>query len=526
MTSPAATSAYGQLCEIKREAATLGSIGSLLDWDQETYMPPRGSAARAEQRSMMARLSHERATSPRVGELLAACEADKSLTGDKSSLAAADLREMRRDYDRATKLPSDLVAELAMVTSQAQDVWKDAREKSDFELFRPWLERVLGLVRRKAECYRGRGGLTREGELYDALIDEYEPRATAAQIEAIFNPLRDRLSALVKDLTGSGKAVDRRVLDVKVEPARQHELGLFVLKSLGFEFEAGRLDTTTHPFCSGIAPGDTRMTTRYRDQALTDALYSSMHECGHGLYEQGLPKLETLAGLPAFGRPASQAVSLGIHESQSRMWENFVGRSREFWKWLWPIAGKMTRAAGDAGADPLAGFTAEQMYAAVNTAIPSLIRVEADEATYNLHVMLRFELERGLVSGSLAVKDLPGEWNSRFKRLVGIDVPDDRRGCLQDVHWSFGLVGYFPTYTLGNLYAAQFWETINKQIPDLSARMERGDFSALKRWLNENIHAHGRRYSAAELCQRLTGAPLSADPLMRHLEGKLRALYR
>lgn len=522
MQNTATASAYSQLCELRREAATLGSIGQLLDWDQETYMPGAGGQTRAEQRSIIARLAHERATAPRVGELLAACEADKSLTGDKGSLAAADIREMRRDYDLATKLPSDLVAELAKVTSQAQDVWKEARAKNEFETFRPWLERVLGLVRRKAECYRG---LRREGELYDALIDEYEPRATAAQVEAIFNPLRDRLSALVKELTGAGKVVDRRVLDVAVDPARQHALGLFVLGALGFDFGAGRLDTTTHPFCSGMAPGDTRLTTRYRDQAFTDALYSSMHECGHGLYEQGLPKRETLGGLPAFGRPVAQSVSLGIHESQSRMWENFVGRSREFWRWLWPIAGKMVSPTGDAAAGPLAGFTAEQMYAAVNTAMPSLIRVEADEATYNLHVMLRFELERGLVSGALAVKDLPGEWSGRFKKYVGIDVPDDRRGCLQDVHWSFGLVGYFPTYTLGNLYAAQFWETINQQIKDLPERMAHGDFGALKKWLNENIHAHGRRYSAAELCQRLTGKPLGADPLMRHLEGKLRPLY-
>lgn len=523
MPNAAAPSAYAELCELLRGAATLGSIGSLLDWDQETYMPPRGGEHRSEQRSMIARLAHERATNPRIGELIAACETDKSVTGDKTSIAAADIREMRRDYDRATKLPSDLVAELAKVTSQAQDVWKEARAKNDFALFLPWLEKVLGLIRRKAECYRG---LSREGELYDALIDEHEPRATAAQIEAIFNPLRDRLSALVKELTGSGKTVDQRVLEVKVDPARQHAMGLLVLRALGFEFEAGRLDTTTHPFCSGIAPGDTRMTTRYHEQSFADALYSSMHECGHGLYEQGLPKLETLAGLPAFGRPASQSISLGIHESQSRMWENFVGRSREFWQWLWPIAGKMTSATGDAAGGPLAGFTAEQMYAAVNTAKPSLIRVEADEATYNLHIMLRFELERGLISGSLAVKDLPGEWNKRFKQYVGIDVPDDRRGCLQDVHWSFGLVGYFPTYTLGNLYAAQFWETIKEQIPDLPARMARGDFAALKQWLNTNIHAHGRRYSAADLCQRITGKPLGADPLMRHLEGKLRPLYR
>jgi carboxypeptidase Taq len=522
MPNAASKTPYAQLCELHFQAATLGSIGSMLGWDQETYMPRKGGGHRAEQQELIARLHHERATDKRIGELLAACETDKTLTGDKASPIAADVREMRRDYDRATKLPAALVAELAKVGSQAQEVWKDARKKNDFAMFRPWLEKMMELTRRKAECYRG---LSRTGELYDSLIDEYEPNATAAQIEAIFKPLRDRLSALVKELAASGKTTDERVLHAAIDPARQHELGQMVLKAMGFDFEAGRLDTTTHPFCSGMGPGDTRLTTRYRDQAFTDALYSSMHEGGHGLYEQGLPKLENIAGLPPFGRPLAQSISLGIHESQSRMWENFVGRSREFWMWLWPTAQQMVSPTGKAAEGPLAGFTVDQIYAAVNLSKPSFIRVEADEATYNLHVMLRFELERAMISGAIAVKDLPGEWNKRFKQYFGLDVPDDARGCLQDVHWSFGLIGYFPTYTLGNLYAAQFWETINQQIPDLKARMARGDFAALKQWLNTNIHAHGRRYGAAELCQKLTGKPLGADPLMRHLEGKLRPLY-
>jgi carboxypeptidase Taq len=513
---------YTELCELQRQAATLGSIGSLLNWDQETYMPRRAGAFRSDQQALIARLHHERSTSPRIGELLAACESNGVLKGGADSPIAADVREMRRDYDRATKLPSDLVAELAKVGSQSQEVWKEARQKNDFAMFRPWLERMMALTRRQAECY----GVPAGGELYDALLDEYEPGATAAMIEATFRPLRERLSALVKELASSGKAIDDAVLGVKIEAGRQHELGQFVLRAMGFDFEAGRLDTTTHPFCSGMAPGDTRLTTRYRDEAFTDALYGSMHEAGHGLYEQGLPKAELIAGLPAFGRPVGESISLGIHESQSRMWENFVGRSREFWVWLWPIAQKMAAPDGNAAAGPLAGFTVDQIYAAVNTAEPSLIRVEADEATYNLHVMLRFELERGMIRGDLAVKDLPGEWNRRVKDYLGLEVPDDARGCLQDVHWAFGLIGYFPTYTLGNLYAAQFWETINQQIPDLKARMARGDFAALKAWLNTNIHAQGRRYRAADLCQKLTGKPLSADPLMRHLEGKLRAVYR
>ena len=512
------SSRYLELCRLQHEAATLGSIGSLLNWDQETYMPSKGAGHRSDQQAVVARLHHERATSPRIGELLGECELDKSLMAE-GSITAADLREMRRDYDLATKLPGDLVADLAKVGSQAQEAWKVARGRNDFAMFQPWLEKMMHLTRRKAECYAA----GKSGELYDALLNEYEPGITAAEIEGIFRPLRDRLSGLVKDLAASGRKIDTSPLSAKIDPAKQHEFGQHVLSAMGFDFDAGRLDTTTHPFCSGMAPGDTRLTTRYREQHFTDALYSSMHEAGHGLYEQGLPKDAVVEGAPAFGRPIANSISLGIHESQSRMWENFVGRSREFWSWALPLADRMFAPAG--GKSPVAGIGVDQIYAAVNTATPSLIRVEADEATYNLHVMLRFELERGLISGRLAVKDLPGEWNRLFKQYLGLDVPDDARGCLQDVHWSFGLIGYFPTYTLGNLYAAQLWETIQQVIPDLKGKLGRGEFLPLKQWLNTNIHMHGRRYTATDLCKRVTGKPLSADPLMRHLEGKLRPLY-
>jgi carboxypeptidase Taq len=514
--TPAAQSAdYAELCRLLREAATLGSIGSLLGWDQETYMPHAAADHRAEQSSLISALAHERSTSPRIGELLARCEADRTLTGDKTGPEAANLREIRRDYDLATKLPTELVAELAKVGSQAQEAWKDARARNDFAAFAPWLEKMMTLTRRKAECYGVPAG---GSELYDALLDEYEPGVTAKMVEATFQPLEKRLSALVKDLA-QGKGPDESVLNLKIDPARQHELGRFVLRAMGFDLGAGRLDTTTHPFCSGMAPGDTRLTTRYRDERFTDALYGTMHEAGHGLYEQGLPKLGPGGtGEGRFGQPLGSSISLGIHESQSRMWENFVGRSREFWAWLWPHVQLIAGPAAD-------GFGVDDIARAVNTARPSLIRVEADEATYNLHVMIRFELERRLIAGDLKVKDLPGAWNAAYKRSLGVDVPDDRRGCLQDVHWSFGLVGYFPTYTLGNLYAAQLWEAINAAIPDLRQRIARGDFAALKSWLNTNVHAHGRRYRAADLCVMVTGAPLSADPLLRHLEGKLRPIY-
>lgn len=487
----------------------LESIGSLLNWDQETYMPHAAAEYRAEQAAVISTLTHERMTSPKIGELLARCETDRTLTSDPASPTARNLREIRRDFNRDTKLPTELVAELAKVGSQAQEVWKEARTKNDFEMFRPWLERMMSLTIRKAECLRTRD----QAELYDALIDTYEPGATAAQIESIFTPLASRLSGLIRELSHNGRHPSAAALNVPFDHDRQHALGQFVLEAIGFDFAGGRLDVTTHPFCSGMAPGDTRLTTRYKDQGWTNALYSSLHEGGHGLYEQGLPKLGQSSGTPL-----AQSVSLGIHESQSRMWENFVGRSREFWSWLTPHAKKFAGGSLDA-------FSAEDAYKAVNQAKPSLIRVDADEATYNLHVMIRFRLERAMISGSLAIKDLPGEWNAAYKKHLGIDVPSDAMGCLQDVHWSFGLIGYFPTYTLGNLHAAQLWETINTQIPNLPSLISRGEFGELKTWLNTNIHAHGRRFLPDELCQKLTGKPLSADPLMRYLEGKLRPIY-
>ena len=504
------TKTYAALCNHRRRTATLGAVHALTSWDQETYMPPKGAAFRAEESALLAEIEHERATSRELGDLIASCAQDRGLMSDPRR--AANVREMRRDYDLATKLPGDLVAELARTGSQAQQVWKEARAKSDFAMFAPWLTKMVGLARRKAECYGAPAG----GEAYDALLNEYEPGATAKEIEGIFTPLGGRLAALVADLA-AGKAPDESPKRIQAPEAAQHALGLHVLGAMGFDLEAGRLDVTTHPFCEGMAPGDTRLTTRYREEMFTDALYGTMHEGGHGLYEQGLPKDARDGDIELYGTPLTQSISLGIHESQSRMWENFVGRSLEFWQWLHPKATELL--------PELKKYSSEQIYRSVNTAKPSYIRVEADEATYNLHIMLRFEIERALFNGQLEAADVPGAWNETFRKYLGLEVPDDRRGCLQDVHWSFGLMGYFPTYCLGNLYCAQLWETITEAIPDLPRHMARGEFGALKRWLNENIHACGKQYRAGELCAKLTGKPLSADPLLRHLEQKLRPVY-
>ncbi len=498
--------ALDQLCSLGRETATLASTASLLSWDQETYMPAGAAPHRADQLALLAGLVHQRRTSTHIGDLLSAAEAD--LAGEHVSEAAANVREMRRDYTLATKLPTSLVSAIAKATSLAQDVWKEARKNNDFKTFAPHLDGVLALLREKAACY----GTPPGGEPYDALLNEYEPGATAAEIEAVFTPLRARLAGLVAAIGASRTRPQETLLSVQGTQAQQHAFALEVLRAIGFDLRTGRLDTTTHPFCQEIGPGDVRLTTRYTSASFLEPLASTLHEAGHGMYEQGLPKAAR------FGQPLGEAASLGIHESQSRMWENFVGRGKAFWTWALPLA--RTHLPG-----LLDSASVEDAYGAANVVRPSFIRVEADEATYNLHIMLRFGLERALITGRLAVKDLPGEWNKAFKNMLGLDVLDDRRGCLQDVHWSCGLVGYFPTYTLGNLYAAQLWEKINTDLPNLEAGFARGDFAPLKAWLNTNIHAHGRRYRAADLCQRTTGKPLSADPLMRHLEGKLKPLY-
>ncbi|MBA4038991.1 MAG: carboxypeptidase M32 [Planctomyces sp.] len=524
-SAPAARSDHhAQLLAHLGAAGALASVAALIGWDQETYMPPAAAAARAAQAEELSRVVHQRRTDPRLGALLRGCQADPALARPADGPTAASLRQALRDYDRLTRLPEALVAELAKAGSLAQEAWKKARAENDFAAFAPHLERMLELTRHKARklaepapAGTASAGTATAGpsEPYDALLDEYEPGATAAQLETVFEPLRARLSGLVARVAPRSRASALRPLAAvtrRTTQAAQHALGRAVLGAVGFDLDAGRLDVTAHPFCSGIAAGDTRLTTRYTAATFLEPLYATLHEGGHGLYEQGLPKAEHP------GTPLSEAVSLGVHESQSRLWENFVGRSRAFWRWALPLA-KKTLGAG------ARSLTLDAVYAAANHVRPSLIRVEADEATYNLHVMVRFRLERELIAGDLRVRDLPRAWNTLYRDILGVRVPDDRRGCLQDVHWSFGLIGYFPTYTLGNLYAAQLWEAVRRDVPTLEGDIARGRFGGLLGWLRQRIHRHGRRYTAAELCQRATGAALSPEPLLRHLEGKLLPLH-
>ncbi len=415
--------AYAELIRRIKAISLLGSCGSLLHWDHQTYMPPKGAAHRADQLALIAGLTHEQFTAAVIGELLSYAE-ERVLTEEPASVALVNVREIRRAYDRATRVPPALVEELARTSALAHDVWVDARKASDFERFRPWLEKLVHLKREEAKAV-GRGGL-----LYDALLDEYEPGETTARLTQIFGELQGPLVDLVGRLGACGKHPDVSVLHRNYPIAAQEAFGKTVVTAFGFDFQAGRLDITTHPFCSGIGPGDTRLTTRYDPHDFGEAFFGILHEAGHGLYDQGLDAQH-------HGTPMGEAVSLGIHESQSRLWENFVGRSRSFWDYWLP-------QARQAFPEALTAVDLNAFVFAINDVRPSLIRVEADEATYNLHVLLRFELEQALIGDTLSVADLPEAWAEGMKRLLGLTPPDDARGCLQDVHWSGGSFGYFP----------------------------------------------------------------------------------
>ncbi|MDP7005857.1 MAG: carboxypeptidase M32 [Phycisphaerales bacterium] len=507
MTTIATSTEYDQLIKKTKEANSLGSTISLLHWDQEVMMPKKGIEYRADQISLASRMHHELSTDQEVGDLLSACESDSDLVSDSTSMSAVNIREIRHKYNRLSKLPSSLVEEEAMLSSLGQNAWAEARKNNDFSEFQPWLVKIVDLLRSKADCYGWKEG----GEPWDALAEDYEPGCTATSVSNVFTPLRERLQSLLNEIMGSETRPSNSFNEIALPVEQQKSFVKMIATQIGFDFEAGRLDESTHPFCSGTHCNDVRLTTRFHENNVNDAIGSTMHEAGHGIYEQGLL-------FKHVGTPMGNAVSLGIHESQSRMWENQVGRSEAFWKWCYP---KMNEFFGDA----TASLTFDDVYGGANIVKPDFIRVEADEATYNMHIMIRFELERMMMKGDLAVADLPEAWNSRYKEYLGIDVPSDTKGCLQDIHWSMTSMGYFPTYTLGNLYCAQFFETAMEEIPDMHEQFARGEFSALKTWLNENIHQRGQQYRAAELCEVVTGKALSADPLMRHLESKLKPLY-
>ncbi len=495
---------WDEFCDFVRETALLQSTKELLEWDERTVMPERAGAYRAEQITLLSSWIHRRRTDTRLADWLAEL-ADHPQATDRHSDVGTTLRQIRRDFDRQTKIPPKLVEELARATILGQQAWVRARKESDFQLFQPHLQQIVELKQQEAQA------LGYENTPYDALLDEYEPDARTSDVASVLSSVANALVPLIQAIGEADQRAPREILTREYSEQQQRRLGTEIAANIGFDFARGRLDVTHHPFCAAMGPHDCRITTRYDEHFFSSAFFGILHEAGHGLYEQGLRTEQ-------YGLPPGTYASLGIHESQSRLWENFVGRSQAFWTTVFPVAQQVFP-------DALRDVTPQDFYFAVNDVRPSLIRVEADEATYNLHIVIRFELEQLLLQGDLKVADLPTAWKEQYGRYLGIEPADHAEGVLQDIHWAAGLFGYFPTYSLGNLYAAQFFQQAQDDLGDLDEQLARGEFTPLREWLHVHVHQSGQCYSAAGLVEKVTGRPLTHQPLMDHLYRKLGPLY-
>ena len=488
------------------EVKALGGAAAVLGWDQQTYMPPGGAGARAAQLSALSRVIHQQETGDTTARLLERAEQEGEHL-DVDSDDAAYLRMARRDFDQATKLPEALVAELASVTTLAHEELAAARKDNDYARFAPWLAKILGLTRSVADH------LEYSECRYDALLDQYEPGMKTSQVREMFDTLKPELVNLVQRIVSKGPdAVDSSILTRSYDEAKQEAFGRKIVTAIGFDWTRGRSDRALHPFCTSFTSGDVRITTRFDTHFLPMALFGSMHETGHALYEQGVsPRYD--------GNVLGDGASLGVHESQSRLWENLIGRARPFWSRYYPeLKAAFPESLGDAGS--------EDFYRAINKVSPSLIRVEADEVTYNLHILLRFEMELALLEEKISVADAPEAWNAKMVEYFGLTPPDNAQGILQDVHWSGGSIGYFPTYTVGNILSVQLFEQANADLGgQTSAQIAAGEFMPLLGWLRENVHQWGRKYLPTELVQRVTGGPLDTAPYLRYLKTKFGEIY-
>jgi len=483
------------------EVSDINSAVSLLHWDQEVFMPPKAAEGRGQQLATLSGLAHRLFTDAEIGQMILQLMDKGDLSGDDAKLVS----EAAYDYNQATKVPEAFVQKFAIAQSKAYEAWVAAREASDFKTFQPHLETMVSLLREKADL------LGYEGSPYNALLGEYERGMTAEELKTIFGDLAPRQGALVDRIVNASQQPDLAWLDQEWDPDTQWDISMDVLRDIGYDFDAGRQDRSVHPFTINFDTKDVRVTTRIHPKELFSGLTGSIHEGGHALYEQGFLDKDRRTVL-------GQAISLGIHESQSRMWENMIGRSQPFWN-------RYASRLQVAYPGQLDEQGPEDFYRAINHVAPTFIRVEADECTYNLHVIIRFEIELALIEGNLTVAEVPEAWNAKMKQYLGLDVTDDANGCLQDIHWSHGSMGYFPTYALGNLYAAQLFETIESAIPELWLQVEAGDFAPLLGWLRTNVHEVGRRQTAVELIESVTGKAPSADAFMRYLEGKYLPLY-
>jgi len=495
-------STYDDLLEISNELNNVQNAIYLLAWDERTYMPEGAVEGRSETISDLSRIYHRLITSDRLKKVLDELNKE-SVNAELDDLQKAAVREMTRDFERRYNIPDELIKEMAKVSSKSQAAWEKARARSDFEHFLPHLKKQVELKKKVAE-YIGY-----ENEPYDALVDSFEPGFTAKKIKSIFDPMKRKLSTLVNDILEKDITPGKGVFeDKKFDIEKQKKLCRELAEIIGYDFHHGRLDEAVHPFTMGM-DDDVRITNRYTDENIT-SLFCLLHESGHGIYEQGIPE-------EWYGHPLGQRISMGYHESQSRMWENFVGRSREFMSFLYP---KLTDTF-----PVLSDHEEENIYQAINRVEPSYIRVEADEVTYNLHIALRFDIELGMFRDELEPHETQEVWKDKMDKYFGI-VPDDpAKGVLQDVHWSSGDFGYFPSYALGNLYAAQIYKTASDEVDNIQEKIAKGEFTEVKKWLNENIHQHGRRYRAEEMTKRLTGESLSEDFYIDYLKGKYGPIY-
>jgi carboxypeptidase Taq len=495
-----------KLSELKMRLAEVDDLentAALLEWDQLTMMPSAGAAGRAHQSATLQKVAHEMFTSTAVGQLLADLEPEFKDTPAEDDDAAL-VRVARRLYRRKTQIPPRLVAEISQAASLGQQIWAQARAQSDFKAFLPQLEKIIDLKRQVAACF------SEAQSPYDALLQEYEPGANTAQVRAMFDELKRELPPLVQAIAAR-PALDDSILHGDYDAPTQWNISLRAIQQLGYDFKQGRQDKTVHPFETSFGLHDVRVTNRVNPKHLTSCLMGSLHECGHALYDLGYPDKYARS-------PLGHSASLGIHESQSRLWENLVGRSRVYWQFFFP----QLQAAFP---HQLASVTVERFYRAVNTVRPTFIRVEADEVTYNLHTLLRFELEVDLIEGRLQVKHAPDAWNAKVKEYLGLDVSQDRLGVLQDTHWAGGLIGYFPTYTIGNLASVQLFNKAVADVPSIPDDIAHGRFDTLLGWLRQNVHRQARKYLPADLIHIATGEPLSAKPYMAYLKHKYGELY-
>ena len=489
--------------KLSAEISNLRATSAVLNWDQLVNMPAGAAEDRGEQIATIEEILHQKSTSEELGRLLEDLSADAK-TLDADSDEARMIKVAKRQFDKAVKVPADYVSENARVTTVAQSVWEKAKTESDFEIFRPYLQQVVDLRRQYADFFKP------WDHVYDPLLDDFEPGMKTAEVQEIFGKLRPMQVELIKAIAQKPQ-VEKSFLELEYPEKGQLDFGVEVIRQFGYDWNHGRQDKSAHPFTTGFGLNDVRITTRFNTHYLPTAMFGTMHECGHALYELGINKTYNRT-------PLADGASMAVHESQSRMWENLVGRSRAFWKHYFPRLQTIFPSQ-------LGNVNAEMFYKAVNAVEPSFIRTESDEATYNLHIMLRLEMEIALMEGSLAVKDAREAWNEKFKAYLGLVPPDDAHGVLQDVHWSFGGLGYFPTYALGNLVSVQIWERMTRDIPDVEEQIGEAKFDGLLAWLREHVHIFGAKYEPQELMVKVTGSRITPEPYMRYLETKFGEIY-